>query len=187
MDETGFLKGYGGKSFTGAIRVISSSSNGGNFSRSASPRKPIGSAPLPATEPVELSTATVLFPVRQEPAPGSSASPARAYGAKVSGPGARFVRLRQEPPVASDRVIRLGRDRAYWPVLDRGGSPLALVGNSYGAAAALIALANPDRVRLGLVRTNLGFQITPQVEFMLYAIISGNKGLSMVAGQQRYR
>ena len=49
----------------------------------------------------------------------------------------------------SDRVIRLSDEVALIePVLERAGSPLTLVGHSYGAAVALIAaLANPDRVR----------------------------------------
>jgi len=55
----------------------------------------------------------------------------------------------KSPHWPSDRVIRL-RDEAALiePVLTRAGSPLALVGHSYGAAVALIAaLANPRRVR----------------------------------------
>jgi len=49
----------------------------------------------------------------------------------------------------SDRVITLGDEAAFIePVLAKAGSPLALVGHSYGAAVALIAaLANPGRVR----------------------------------------
>jgi pimeloyl-ACP methyl ester carboxylesterase len=53
------------------------------------------------------------------------------------------------PHWPSDRVIHL-RDEVSLiePVMRRAGSPLALVGHSYGAAVALIAaLANPDRVR----------------------------------------
>jgi len=53
------------------------------------------------------------------------------------------------PHWPSDRVIHL-RDEVTLiePVLRRAGSPLALVGHSYGAAVALIAaLANPGRVR----------------------------------------
>jgi pimeloyl-ACP methyl ester carboxylesterase len=53
------------------------------------------------------------------------------------------------PHWPSDRIIRL-RDEVELiePVLARSGSPLALVGHSYGAAVALIAaLANPGRVR----------------------------------------
>src|SRR5215475_7436146 len=53
------------------------------------------------------------------------------------------------PHWASDRVIRL-RDEVELiePVLARAGSPLALVGHSYGGAVALIAaLANPRRFR----------------------------------------
>jgi pimeloyl-ACP methyl ester carboxylesterase len=52
------------------------------------------------------------------------------------------------PHWPSERIIRL-RDEAELiePVLARAGSPLALVGHSYGAAVALIAaLANPRRV-----------------------------------------
>ena len=55
----------------------------------------------------------------------------------------------KSPRWPSDRVIRL-RDEAALiePVLARAGSPLALVGHSYGAAVALIAaLSNPGRVR----------------------------------------
>lgn len=49
----------------------------------------------------------------------------------------------------SDRIISLQDEAALIePVLARAGSPLALVGHSYGAAIALIAaLANPGRVR----------------------------------------
>ena len=53
------------------------------------------------------------------------------------------------PHWPSDRIIRL-RDEAELvePVLARAGSPLTLVGHSYGAAVALIAaLANPGRIR----------------------------------------
>src|SRR4030095_13051581 len=55
----------------------------------------------------------------------------------------------KSPHWPSDRIIHL-RDEAALiePVLTRAGSPLALVGHSYGAAVALIAaLANPGRVR----------------------------------------
>jgi pimeloyl-ACP methyl ester carboxylesterase len=55
----------------------------------------------------------------------------------------------RSPRWPSDRIISL-RDEAELiePVLIRAGSPLALVGHSYGAAVALIAaLANPGRVR----------------------------------------
>jgi pimeloyl-ACP methyl ester carboxylesterase len=55
----------------------------------------------------------------------------------------------KSPLWPSDRVIRL-RDEVTLiePVLERAGSPLALVGHSYGAAVALIAaLADPGRVR----------------------------------------
>jgi pimeloyl-ACP methyl ester carboxylesterase len=54
----------------------------------------------------------------------------------------------KSPRWSSDRIIRL-RDEVELiePVLVRAGSPLALVGHSYGAAVALIAaLANPSRV-----------------------------------------
>jgi pimeloyl-ACP methyl ester carboxylesterase len=52
------------------------------------------------------------------------------------------------PRWPSDRVIDLRDEVALIePVLTRAGSPLALVGHSYGAAVALIAaLANPDPV-----------------------------------------
>jgi len=53
------------------------------------------------------------------------------------------------PDWPSDRVISL-RDEVELiePVLAEAGSPLALVGHSYGAAVALVAaLANPRRVR----------------------------------------
>lgn len=55
----------------------------------------------------------------------------------------------KSPPWPSDRVISLRDEVALIePVLTRAGSPLALVGHSYGAAIALIAaLANPGRVR----------------------------------------
>ncbi len=55
----------------------------------------------------------------------------------------------KSPEWPSDRVITL-RDEVdlIQPVLDRAGTPLALVGHSYGAAVALIAaLQNPGRVR----------------------------------------
>jgi pimeloyl-ACP methyl ester carboxylesterase len=64
----------------------------------------------------------------------------------------------KSPEWPSDRVIRL-RDEAALiePVFARAGSPVALVGHSYGAAIALIAaLANPGRVRaLALYETTL--------------------------------
>ncbi|MEO8080601.1 MAG: alpha/beta hydrolase [Caldimonas sp.] len=52
------------------------------------------------------------------------------------------------PPWPSDREIRLVDEMALVePVLTRAGSPLALVGHSYGAAVALMAaLAEPGRV-----------------------------------------
>jgi pimeloyl-ACP methyl ester carboxylesterase len=55
----------------------------------------------------------------------------------------------KSPQWPSDRVIRLRDEVALIePVLTRAGSPLVLVGHSYGAAVALIAaLANPGRVR----------------------------------------
>jgi pimeloyl-ACP methyl ester carboxylesterase len=55
----------------------------------------------------------------------------------------------KSPQWPSDRVINLLDEVALIePVLTRAGSPLALVGHSYGAAVALIAaLANPGRVR----------------------------------------
>lgn len=55
----------------------------------------------------------------------------------------------KSPEWLSDRFISL-RDEAALiePVLARAGSPLTLVGHSYGAAVALMAaLANPGRVR----------------------------------------
>ena len=55
----------------------------------------------------------------------------------------------KSPLWPSDRIIHL-RDEVTLieAVLERAGSPLALVGHSYGAAVALItALANPGRVR----------------------------------------
>ncbi len=53
------------------------------------------------------------------------------------------------PKWPSDRFIRLEDEVALIePVLERAGSPLALVGHSYGAAVALVAaLADPARVR----------------------------------------
>ena len=55
----------------------------------------------------------------------------------------------KSPEWPSDRVIRLRDEVALIePVLAKAGSPVALVGHSYGAAVALIAaLANPARVR----------------------------------------
>jgi pimeloyl-ACP methyl ester carboxylesterase len=55
----------------------------------------------------------------------------------------------KSPGWRSERVIRLQDEVAFIePVLARAGSPLTLVGHSYGAAVALIAaLANPSRVR----------------------------------------
>ncbi|MDO9195483.1 alpha/beta fold hydrolase [Rhodoferax sp.] len=55
----------------------------------------------------------------------------------------------KSPAWPSDQVISLRDEVALIePVLARAGSPLALVGHSYGAAVALIAaLANPGRVR----------------------------------------
>ena len=55
----------------------------------------------------------------------------------------------KSPDWPSDRVIRL-RDEVEFiePLLARGGSPLTLVGHSYGAAIALLAaLEDPGRVR----------------------------------------
>ncbi len=53
----------------------------------------------------------------------------------------------RSPQWTSNRTIRLRDEVALIePVLARAGSPLLLVGHSYGAAVALIAaLANPDR------------------------------------------
>jgi pimeloyl-ACP methyl ester carboxylesterase len=55
----------------------------------------------------------------------------------------------KSPRWPSDRVIQLWDEVALMePVFTRAGSPLTLVGHSYGAAVALIAaLANPGRVR----------------------------------------
>ena len=55
----------------------------------------------------------------------------------------------KSPDWYSDRFINLSDEVAFIePVLDKAGSPLALVGHSYGAAVALMAaLANPLRVR----------------------------------------
>jgi pimeloyl-ACP methyl ester carboxylesterase len=55
----------------------------------------------------------------------------------------------KSPHWPSDRIIRLHDEVALIePVLARAGSPLALVGHSYGAAIALIAaLSSPGRVR----------------------------------------
>jgi pimeloyl-ACP methyl ester carboxylesterase len=55
----------------------------------------------------------------------------------------------KSPQWPSELVIQLRDEVALIePVLARAGSPLALVGHSYGAAVALIAaLANPGRVR----------------------------------------
>jgi pimeloyl-ACP methyl ester carboxylesterase len=53
------------------------------------------------------------------------------------------------PAWPSERIIHLRDEVAFIePVLARAGSPLTLVGHSYGGAVALIAaLANPGRVR----------------------------------------
>ncbi|MEQ1686196.1 MAG: alpha/beta hydrolase [Burkholderiaceae bacterium] len=55
----------------------------------------------------------------------------------------------KSPEWPSDRVISLRDEVALMePVMARAGSPLVLVGHSYGAAIALVAaLARPDRVR----------------------------------------
>lgn len=55
----------------------------------------------------------------------------------------------KSPEWPSDRVISLSDEVALLePLLDRAGSPLSLVGHSYGAAVALMAaMANPGRVR----------------------------------------
>jgi pimeloyl-ACP methyl ester carboxylesterase len=55
----------------------------------------------------------------------------------------------KSPSWPSDRVIELRDEVALIePVLERAGSPLTLVGHSYGGAVALIAaLMNPKRVR----------------------------------------
>jgi len=55
----------------------------------------------------------------------------------------------KSPDWHSDRIITLGDEAAFIePVLAKAGSPLALVGHSYGAAVAMIAaLAKPGRVR----------------------------------------
>lgn len=55
----------------------------------------------------------------------------------------------KSPEWPSDRVISLQDEVLFIePVLAKAGSPLALVGHSYGAAVALIAaLTNPGRVR----------------------------------------
>lgn len=55
----------------------------------------------------------------------------------------------KSPQWPSDRIISLGDEVALIePVLARAGSPVALVGHSYGAAVALIAaLADPGRIR----------------------------------------
>ena len=55
----------------------------------------------------------------------------------------------KSPRWPSDRIIRLRDEVAFIePVLKRAGSPLLMVGHSYGAAVALIAaIANPDRFR----------------------------------------
>lgn len=54
----------------------------------------------------------------------------------------------KSPDWASDRIIRLQDEVDFIePVLSRAGSPLSLIGHSYGAAVALItALAHPGRV-----------------------------------------
>lgn len=54
----------------------------------------------------------------------------------------------RSPDWPSDRVINLGDEVDFInPVMAAAGSPLALVGHSYGAAVALVAaLSNPERV-----------------------------------------
>jgi pimeloyl-ACP methyl ester carboxylesterase len=54
----------------------------------------------------------------------------------------------KSPQWTSDRVISLRNEvELIEPVLSRAGSPLALIGHSYGAAVAFVtALANPRRV-----------------------------------------
>jgi pimeloyl-ACP methyl ester carboxylesterase len=62
----------------------------------------------------------------------------------------------KSPDWPSDQVITL-RDEVELiePVLERAGSPLALVGHSYGAAIALMAaLLNPARTGDGALRTH---------------------------------
>jgi pimeloyl-ACP methyl ester carboxylesterase len=55
----------------------------------------------------------------------------------------------RSPAWTSDRALTLGDEAALIePVLARAGTPLAIVGHSYGAAVALIAaVRNPARVR----------------------------------------
>ncbi|MGH3459179.1 alpha/beta fold hydrolase [Aeromicrobium sp.] len=55
----------------------------------------------------------------------------------------------KSPQWRSDQVITLDDEVALiQPVLERAGTPLALVGHSYGAAVAFIAaLADPNRIR----------------------------------------
>lgn len=55
----------------------------------------------------------------------------------------------RSPPWTSDRALALGDEAALIePVLRSAGTPLAMVGHSYGAAVALIAaVRNPGRVR----------------------------------------
>jgi len=55
----------------------------------------------------------------------------------------------KSPEWPSDRYIRLMDEVDFLePVFDRAGSPLTLVGHSYGATVALVAaIANPGRVR----------------------------------------
>ena len=79
-------------------------------------------------------------PARQCEQLGAMARADGPAGAEVPRARRRFVRRGKSPQWPSDRVITLRDEVALVePLLARAGSPLALVGHSYGAAVALIA------------------------------------------------
>ena len=74
----------------------------------------------------------------------------------------------KSPPWPGARPITLADEVALLaPVLARAGTPLALVGHSYGAAVALVAaLADPGRVR------------EQQISLQQFELLVGNSRLS---------